>query len=641
MRSGESPVPSMTPDLLGLTPARPIPTPLRVLIVEDQQAHAELMLRELRRSGFAPEWQRVETEAAYLEHLAAPPELILADYSLPQFGAARALELLQGRGLVIPFIVVSATIGEEVAVDLMRHGATDYLLKDRLARLGQAVEGALDRQRLRREKERADEDLRVSEARYRSLFEGVPVGLYRSTPSGKLLDANPAFLQMLGYPDRETLMSEKAVSLYVDPAVRKRWVALLESEGVVTDFESQLRRHDGVLIWVRANARVVRDAAGQTVYVEGAIVDITERRRVEEETRRRTAELEVFYEVSRQLRKARSAEEMYPILVEQAMRILRADHGALVFLNADRRVFTRLYTTGLMEETPGSTFPVAGSPSGHVVEAGTAYVTADIGREALPSWLQPPAQILGPVMIVPVRSEREIVGTMGLARAKQPHALPFTDAEVRLLEGIAEIGGTAIRRARLHQNLEQAYIQMVLSLARTVDARDSYTGTHSEQLAVWAETVARALGCSEDEVQDIRWGALLHDIGKIGVPDGILRKPGPLTDEEWAVMREHPATGEKILLPVDRMRTVARLVRHHQERWDGKGYPDGLTGEEIPLGARILAVVDTYGAMTDTRTYREGRSSEEALAELRRCAGTHFDTRVVDIFCEMISRAKR
>jgi putative nucleotidyltransferase with HDIG domain len=190
----------------------------------------------------------------------------------------------------------------------------------------------------------------------------------------------------------------------------------------------------------------------------------------------------------------------------------------------------------------------------------------------------------------------------------------------------------------LHHNLEEAYIQMVLSLARAMDARDAYTGDHSERLAALVDGVAKALDLPEGEAKDIRWAAILHDIGKIGSPDHILRKPGPLTDHEWTVMRRHPAVGEQILLPVERMRGVAKIVRHHQEKWDGTGYPDGLRGEAIPLGARILAVVDAYSAIIDERPYKTPKTPMEAESEIRGCAGTHFDPRIVEVFCQTLQR---
>ncbi|HKV45851.1 MAG TPA: MASE1 domain-containing protein [bacterium] len=364
------------------------------------------------------------------------------------------------------------------------------------------------------------------------------------------------------------------------------------------------------------------------------IAGAVERLQLAQMTQRRALELETFYDLSRRLRAARGVDEMYPMIVEHAMHLLASEHGSLALLNADRASFTRVYTVGVSEEKSGSTFPVEGTRSGRVVQTGVTFVTKDFRRESVPAWMDASHYAgYGPLIIVLLRSEEEIIGTLTLAR-RTTHA-PFTEEEVHLLEGIAELAGTAIRRARLHDHLEQSYLEMVLALARAVDARDSYTADHSERIATRAVAIARTLGCPVIEVQDIHWGALLHDIGKLSVPDNILRKPGPLTDAEWDIMRQHPVVGEGILRSVERMRNVATLVRHHQERWDGTGYPDRLYGDEIPLGARILAVADAYSAITDDRAYSKGRSLEEAITEIRRCAGTQFDPRVVEAFCRV------
>lgn len=188
--------------------------------------------------------------------------------------------------------------------------------------------------------------------------------------------------------------------------------------------------------------------------------------------------------------------------------------------------------------------------------------------------------------------------------------------------------------------IEEAYLQVLVALATAVESRDTYTADHSERIARWAEAVARKLNRSEAEIQDIRRAAWLHDIGKIGIPDSILRKPMSLTKAEWAVMRQHPVIGEEILSSVDRMRGVANLVRHHQVRWDGTGYPDRLKGDQIPPGARILAVVDAYSAMIDVRPYKKARTHAEAMAELRQCAGTQFDPRIVAVFCALERRRR-
>jgi HD-GYP domain-containing protein (c-di-GMP phosphodiesterase class II) len=143
--------------------------------------------------------------------------------------------------------------------------------------------------------------------------------------------------------------------------------------------------------------------------------------------------------------------------------------------------------------------------------------------------------------------------------------------------------------------------------------------------------VARNLGLNAPEVERVRSAALLHDIGKVAIPDEILRKPGPLTTEEWRLMREHPVIGERILRVLPGLGSVARIVRHEHERWDGGGYPDGLVGEAIPLGSRIIIAADTYHAITSDRPYRAAKSHSEAVEELTRCAGSQFDPRVTEV----------
>jgi putative nucleotidyltransferase with HDIG domain len=150
-----------------------------------------------------------------------------------------------------------------------------------------------------------------------------------------------------------------------------------------------------------------------------------------------------------------------------------------------------------------------------------------------------------------------------------------------------------------------------------------------------AERTAATLHCTEEEIQTIRRAGLLHDIGKISIPEEILHRPGPLAEEEWALIRRHPDVGAEIVLMVSNLAEVAELVRSHHERYDGKGYPRGLKGEDIPLGGRILAITDAYTTLTDGRAYREAISHNEAITELKRCSGSHFDPQVVEAFLSL------
>ena len=188
------------------------------------------------------------------------------------------------------------------------------------------------------------------------------------------------------------------------------------------------------------------------------------------------------------------------------------------------------------------------------------------------------------------------------------------------------------RVADLALQVEQLTVDALLTIANAVEARDGYTGGHVERVTRYAVAAGRKLGMRGEALRSLWVGGLLHDIGKIGVPDTILKKPDCLTPDEFEVMKRHPRIGAAILERSPFLRpAVAGVLRHH-ERWDGAGYPDGLEGEEIPLEGRILAVADAYDAIVTTRAYRDRRTAEAAVEELRRCAGTQFDPAVVEAF---------
>jgi putative nucleotidyltransferase with HDIG domain len=233
---------------------------------------------------------------------------------------------------------------------------------------------------------------------------------------------------------------------------------------------------------------------------------------------------------------------------------------------------------------------------------------------------------------LPLRVGDKTIGMFELASARG-----YGDEEKRLLETLASQAAIAIENARLFEDTQGAYYDTLRSLAGALEARDAYTRGHSQRVADLSIKLAELLDVDEEERKEIYSAALLHDIGKIGVRDEVLLKPGKLSEEEMETIRSHPIFGDAILAPLKFLGKVTGMVKHHHERWDGKGYPDGLKGDDIPLASRIVAVSDTYDALTSDRPYRSRRTHDEALTIIREESGQQFDLSVVDALMQMMA----
>jgi HD-GYP domain-containing protein (c-di-GMP phosphodiesterase class II) len=221
-------------------------------------------------------------------------------------------------------------------------------------------------------------------------------------------------------------------------------------------------------------------------------------------------------------------------------------------------------------------------------------------------------------------------------------AREFNEAELELLAAIGNQAGIALHRARLMAEVERLFLDVMKAIASIIDAKDGYTHKHSERVAAFGVRLARHLGFDADGRAIVELSGLLHDVGKIGVPDAILNKPGKLTDAEFKEIRLHPLHGARILSNIqsDKVTNLLPGVKYHHERWDGKGYPEGLKGEEIPLLGRVLGVADFLDAVTSDRTYRKGSTLEEALQMVKDLAGQAFDPAIVNAAVELHERGE-
>lgn len=916
--------------------------PLRVLIVEDNQQDADLMILQLTRANILTDWRRVETEEAYLAALESPPDLILADWHLPQFSGLRAVRLLKERDLDIPFIIISGSIGEEAAIDALRSGADDYVLKDRPVRLSESVRRALHDQQQRAARRSAEQALRESEDRFRRMAEQAPDLIYRYefTPTRGFTYVSPAATAITGYtpeehyadpdlgykiihPDDRHLLAaaERADHPRGQPVIL-RWVRrngeviwtelrnvmisdaqgnLVAIEGIARDItarrhaeqaleESEMRlggivssamdaiisiddsqrivlfnpaaermfecsaamaigqpverfipeahrgdHHAQIVNFGRtgATARTMGrlgavsglrwggeifpieasishiEVSGQHLYTV-IMRDITARRQAEEAIRQRLTELESLHTISAALRTTDSRDAALTLLLDAALAALGADSGAIWIYDADQGELRAAVDRGWFRQVDRA--PLRPSSAGDVVFAtGRAHRSHEFRSDPLVHERfrsQAPAGASG--VCLPLRTAGADV--MGMLFASVPAPRQIADDQIKLLESLAEMSGAALHRmslydetvrqldrlqalhridqaigsstdirmtldvlldhvtsqlgvdaaaiyllgpntqtlsfavgrgfrggalrhtrlqlgagyagraaldrrrvhvpdlrgaetdlqraaafaaegfvayhalpliakgqvkgvlevfhraplpaerhwvgfletlagqaaiaidsAQLFEHLQRSNVELALAYdatiegwSRAMDLRDKETEGHTLRVTDLAIRLAQAIGIDDAEIIHIRRGALLHDIGKIGVPDSILLKPGPLTDEEWVVMRGHPQLAYEMLAPISYLRPALDIPYCHHEKWDGSGYPRGLRGEQIPLAARLFAAVDVWDALRSDRPYRSAWPEERAFAHIRSLAGTHFDPHVAEVFLHIL-----
>ena len=723
---------------------------------------------------------------------------------------------------------------------------------------------------------------------YSGVLSGLPVGLYQSTPAGRILDANPAMVRMLGYPTRDALLAVNAGDLYVNPDDRQRWQALIERERVLVDFETQYRRHDGTVIWVQDRARALIADDGEAVYYAGILVDITARKQAEEVLRQNEASFRLlfagnplpmwvydlstlqFLEVNAaaithygyareeflgmRITDIRPPEDVGRLMADLAKRrpalqssgewrhrrkdgrvidvqieshaIAFSGHDAVLvvaqditdrkraeealaeseeqyrylFENANDAIFTidlrgnftsvnkaaemlsgypraEALQQNIADILPPEHLATAramlatklggGDPTRYEVELltkdgrrvpveiGTTLISRfgepmgvqGVGRDmterkraeeeikrhlnrltalraidvaiassldlslalnvlldqvttelqvhaAAVLLLNPHTQVLEAAATRGFRSneiqrtrlrlgeglagraalERRMVSSENLAEAGRS----FTRAELLAkerfvayyaaplvakgqIEGVLEVfhrgpfepttdwldfftalagqAAIAVDNVHLFSNLETANLELKAAYdntlegwVRALDLRDKETEGHTQRVTDLTVRLAKSLGVPEADLVHVYRGALLHDIGKMAIPDAVLLKPGPLTPDERQIIERHPVYAYEFLSAIPYLRQALDIPYCHHEKWDGTGYPRGLKGEQIPLVARIFAVVDVWDALRSDRPYRKGWTDEKALQYIREQAGSHFDRKIVESF---------
>ena len=555
-----------------------------------------------------------DAEAMRKALLEKPWDVILCDYQMPQFNGLAAIDLLKETGIDIPLIIVSGAIGEETAVECMRLGARDYIMKSNLPRLASAIERELKEAESRRQRKQAEEALRESEENYRTLIQKIQTAVVVHGPDTRILTCNSMAQELLGLTE-DQLLGKTAI----DPD----WYFFHE-DGTVMSFEEYpvnqviARRQElrnfivGVHrpnkeqkndVWVLVNAVPVF-VNDEIVQVILTFIDITERKHAEEallasETKYRGIlenlddayfEIDlkgnfVFFNKALVSQTGYSREELVGMNYRKYMSPEMAKTVSMIF--------SEIYRTG----QPVRLFEYEiimkdGQPRNN--ESWTSIVFDDNGKP---------------------------IGFRGVARDITKRKLAEEQLE-QTLESLRRAVGTTI--------------QVMVS---AVETRDPYTAGHQVRSANIARAIATEMELPQEKIDGIRMAGSIHDIGKLSVPAEILSKPGKLSEIEFSLVKEHARTGYEMLKDVESPWPLAEIVYQHHERMDGSGYPRNLKGDDILMEARILAVADVVESMASHRPYRPALGINAALEEIEKNKGILYDAEVVDA-CLRLFREK-
>ncbi|MEK7306584.1 MAG: HD domain-containing phosphohydrolase, partial [Nitrospirota bacterium] len=307
-----------------------------------------------------------------------------------------------------------------------------------------------------------------------------------------------------------------------------------------------------------------------------------------------------LFETAKMLMSQMDLDQLLSTIVDTAIRGTKADRGSLMLIDEKRGELRIAASSGLPPELIASSREKIGEGiAGWVAEKGAPLLISN-GSGLDPKLLESMRDGgITSALCVPLVIKEKVIGVLNLSKTRSEDQ--FTHSDQEMLSVLCGQAAIAIENARLYMRLEDSYLSTIIALSAAVEARDSYTVGHMHHISEYSTAIARELGLGSEEITDIRIAGLLHDLGKIGIPDNILLKPGKLDKTEYDIMKSHPTVGVKIIESIESLKSSSAIIGSHQEQYDGEGYPKGLKGKDIPLGARIVAVADAFDAMTTTR----------------------------------------
>jgi len=627
----------------------------RVLLVEDNPGDIRLIQTMLEEAKGNYSFESVTTlNEAITRIQVGDIDLILLDLTLPDSFGLETVKHICTAAPMLPIVVITGLEDQALAEKIAQEGAQDYLVKDELnsSLLGRIIHYAI-------EKKRSETLIQEYNRRFRSLVEQSRDGILMSDEYGMIVIWNRAQEELTGVLASEAvgrpvwevqyqLAPSERRSLELMEKMKEKVIQFLQTgEDVWTDGSDgeELEMPDGTRRMLQSLVFGIEGPKGRQI--ASISRDITQMVENQNQISRQLRFLQGMRKIDAHIATSHDLVMTTDVILEQAQEQLRVDGVDILIVEDQTQLLKCFGARGIAaydickaqihtkDGLPGEVI----RRQGLVLVENLASRPPDPRRDAILN--EGFVSYLG----IPLRSRNRTLGVLEFftRKALQP------DAEwISYLEMLVGQAGIAVESINMLHDIQQSNINMlqayettIESWARTLNLRDEETQEHTRRVVDLAVNLARRMDFSDDEIIALRRGAYLHDIGKIAIPDSILHKPEPLTEEEWNQMRQHPKIAYDLLEPISFLNESLAVPFSHHEKWDGSGYPLGLRGEEIPKAARLFSVVDVWDALTSDRPYRKTWTEAEALDYIEKHAGTQFDPQVVDVFLALKKEEKK
>jgi response regulator RpfG family c-di-GMP phosphodiesterase len=650
---------------------------VRILLIEDSEDDARLLLREVDRGGYDVESERVESAEAMRAALARQAwDLIICDFSLPSFSAPKALDLLKASRIDLPFIIVSGTIGEESAVNALKAGAHDFIIKGNFARLIPAIQRELKEAEVRRERRQRERELEAiaqvsSHLRTATTFEEMLSRLLDQTlalvegESGSIWLYDPVN-QMIELKTQHGQNDEYISSSYrfgegIPGLVIQLGRAIVAREfrqdEHVTDANRDhmppgiggacvpLHTEESIVGVMFIHVTLPRELGPGEVRILNALAEIggnsIHRMFLHEQAVKQLERLAALRLIDLAISSVFDLQVILTIVINEVIKQLQVDAACVLLIDPASNRLEYVVGQGFYgRNIEASSLRIGEGNAGQAVMERRVVGVPDL---TAPGAHFKRAELLADegfisYYAVPLVTKGEVKGVLEIFHRSRLNP----DREWQnFLEALGGQTAIAVENSVLFQDLQRSNFELAIAYdatiegwSRALDLRDRETEGHTQRVTDMTVRLARKMGLSEDRLILIKRGGLLHDIGKMGIPDYILLKPEQLSQAEQAIMRTHPQLAYDMLEPIAYLRDALNIPYCHHEKWDGTGYPRGLAGTQIPLEARLFAIVDVWDAITTDRPYRKSWPRREALKYVREQAGKYFDPQLVEMFLQ-------